>query len=277
MLKELFLAAAFSTASALSTGLLPSDVLMEELSQISSPVAIDHLDISGISHRLECLCLHEVGYRGDALSITPEQFRHLLQEIKAEGYTFIDANDLKLIKDGRMKQPKKAMFLSFDDGYADNYENAYPIIRQEGAKATFFLISSMIGQPGRMSSGQIQEMLDGGMAIGSHTVNHEMLDKITDEQVTTEMEQSKESLQEMFNEPIYAIAYPGGYEDKDVVNIASDVYEIGFIASMDKNVPNTPLTIHRHGVFRWNNSLSSIIGEKKKEAGIKNFIANFKK
>ena len=208
------------------------------------------------------LCLHEVGYNDDALSITPETFRKMIRELKAQGFTFVDANDLVAIKEGKKNQPRKAVFLGFDDGYKDNYTNAYPIIKEEGVKGTFFIVSNMISHENRMTYADIQEMLDNGMAIGSHTANHAELDKMTAEEIHKELNDSKYSLEKSFGVKVNSVAYPCGGEDEEVVQETKKVYDIAFTASMDESVPNTQLTIHRYGVFRWNDSIGSVLRNK---------------
>lgn len=209
------------------------------------------------------LCFHEVrnDRPNDNLAISTSNFRKIIRDLKSQGYWFLDSNDIIAIKKGEMKQPEKAVFLSFDDGYLDNYTNAFPIIRQEGVKATFFLVSGSIGKDNRMTVAQLKEMAAYGMCFGSHTVNHEELDKLSPEQIQKEMNDSKYTLEHDYGITVESIAYPCGYESDDVINTAKDNYEIGFTANMDEKVPETPYTIHRYGVFRWHNSLKSIAGE----------------
>lgn len=228
---------------------------------------VNHLKLNTKDGSLEkpiliSLCLHEVGYNGDALSITPETFRKMVKELKAQDFTFVDANDLVDIKKGKKSQPRKAVFLGFDDGYKDNYTYAYPIIKEEGVKATFFLVSNMISHDNRMTYADVQEMLDNGMAIGSHTVNHAELDKMSSDEVFRELNDSKYTLEKAFNVKINSVAYPCGGENESVVQETGKVYDIAFTASMDESVPNTPLTIHRYGVFNWNDSIGSVLKNK---------------
>ena len=204
------------------------------------------------------LCFHEVGYNDDALSVKPETFRHFLRQLKDRGYTFVDANDIVAIKKGEKQMPQKAVFIGFDDGYKDNYTYAYPILKEEGAKATFFLVSNSISADNRMTFDDVKQMLADGFAIGSHTVNHVRLDKLSKEEIHKELNDSKYSLETAFNTKINAIAYPGGYDNADVVNDASTIYDVGFTASMD-NTDNTNMTIPRYGVFKWHKDIGDIV------------------
>ena len=216
--------------------------------------------VHGEIEPLISLCFHEVlDSPKDPLAITPEHFRALIREIKSKGYTFIDANDLVKIKNGELKQPPKAIMLGFDDGYKDNYLNAYPILREEGAKATFFLISGEISHKNRMTYADIEEMIRGGMAIGSHTVSHRKLSALSDEEAFKEMNDSKFALEHDFGVPVDSIAYPGGYENQSVLKMAHKMYDVGFVATADPQTPNEALTVHRYAVFKWNTTLASIL------------------
>lgn len=204
------------------------------------------------------LCFHEVGYNNDALSVNPETFRHFLRQLKDRGYVFVDANDLASVKKGEKEMPKKAVFIGFDDGYKDNYVYAYPILKEEGAKATFFLVSNSISTDNRMTFDDIKQMIADGFAIGSHTANHVRLDELSPEEIRKEINDSKYYLQTAFNTPINSIAYPGGYNNKNVIDISSEFYDVGFTASMD-NTDNTNMTIPRYGVFKWHKDIGDIV------------------
>ena len=207
------------------------------------------------------LCVHEVrnDRPNDALAISTDNFRKIIREFKSQGYWFLDSNDIIAIKKGELEQPTKAVFLSFDDGYEDNYTNAYPIIREEGVKATFFLIPDYIGKENRMSIAQLKQMAAYGMCFGSHTMSHKELNNLSAEDIQKELSESKQNLEQNFGLKIDSLAYPGGFQTDNVVEKAKDNYEIAFTADMDKNIPDTAHTIHRFGVFRWSNSIDSIV------------------
>ena len=209
------------------------------------------------------LCVHEVrnDRPNDALAISTDNFRKIIREFKSQGYWFIDSNDLVAIKNSKMAQPPKTVFLSFDDGYEDNYTNAFPIIREEGVKATFFLITDYIGKENRMNADQIKQMAAAGMSFGSHTVSHGELVKLSAEDLQKEMSESKAVLQRDYGITAESIAYPGGFQSEEVLEQARENYEIAFTANMDVSVPDTAHTIHRFGVFRWSNSIANIIGD----------------
>lgn len=203
------------------------------------------------------LCFHEVGYKNDSLSVLPSNFRKIVRELKERGYRFVNADDVADIVAGKIEQPRRAVLISFDDAYEDNYKHAFPIIKEEGIKATFFVIADRVGKAGRLSANEIIEMKQAGMCFGSHTLTHARLDSLPKEEIRREMNESKYVL-EGYGLSVRSIAYPGGFITEEVEDVAKAYYDVGFTASMDADVPDTPFTIHRFGVFRWNDSLDSI-------------------
>ena len=212
------------------------------------------------------LCFHKVDYSNDPLSLHPEQFRQFLREMVADGYTFIDIDDVvDFYKTGK-PLPEKPVFISFDDGYKDNYVYAYPILKEEGAKATFYLVSDHIGNNERMTKEDLEEMIANGFKIGSHTVDHEDLNEMTESQIKDELKRSKEDLENMFHVPVKSVAYPGGSVGSLVLNIAAKYYDVGFLAKVNDSIPESKMTIQRYGVFLWNTSFQDVL-ERNKEEG----------
>ena len=77
--------------------------------------------------------------------------------------------------------PEKPVIITFDDGYADNYENAYPILKKYGFKATIFLIYDFTNTyPNYLTWDQIAEMKESGLIrFESHTMTHANLAELT--------------------------------------------------------------------------------------------------
>lgn len=112
-------------------------------------------------------------YRTD-LSTEPDMFRQQLAYLAENGYTTIDFYDLSLAIVNKFTLPDKPIILTFDDGYLDNYENAFPILQEFGFTGTFFIITDFVDQqlPGYVTWDMVQEMAAAGMRIESHSKNH---------------------------------------------------------------------------------------------------------
>tara|TARA_R110000782_G_scaffold19151_1_gene52360 strand:+ start:1551 stop:2594 length:1044 start_codon:yes stop_codon:yes gene_type:complete len=78
------------------------------------------------------------------VSATPEEFDRQLAYLK-KNYDLIRFSDLIEIANGTMSCPRRPLILTFDDGYMDNYEFAFPILKSHGLSAAFFVSTSHIG------------------------------------------------------------------------------------------------------------------------------------
>ena len=205
------------------------------------------------------LCYHEVrpDREDDCMNVRPEVFRRHIREFKEAGFTFIDVSDLRKPAAGS-SLPEKAVLITFDDGYADNYNYAYPILREEQAPATFFVVSSTVGNNNRMTAAQLREMQANGMQIGSHTVNHEPLITMGPEEIDFELRASRAALEKLLGKPVCALAYPTPKVNKTVLDKAEKYYEMAFLASVKPDQKQTMYTLQRYGVFSWNRHIESI-------------------
>lgn len=205
------------------------------------------------------LCYHEVrpDREDDCMNVKPEVFRRHIREFKEAGFTFADAGALRKYATG-IPLPEKTLLITFDDGYADNYNYAYPILQEEQVPGTFFVVSNTIGKDNRMTAGQLREMQAHGMQIGSHTVHHENLTGMNQEEIDFELRASRDSLEKILGKPVCALAYPTGKVNEAVLDCAKKYYEIAFVAKVSSNQKQTMYTLQRYGVFNWNNHIESI-------------------
>ena len=206
------------------------------------------------------LCYHEVtpDRENDCMNVKPEIFRRHIREFKEAGYVFIHVGDLQNYASGLAPLPAKALLISFDDGYADNYNYAYPVLREEQVPGTFFVVSSTIGKENRMTAAQLREMQANGMKIGSHTANHVNLTDMGANEIDFELRSSKETLEKILGKPVCALAYPGGKVNDTVSDKAKSCYEMAFVATVRPETKQTMYTLQRYGVFSWNEHIESI-------------------
>lgn len=80
------------------------------------------------------------------VSATPEDFE-LQMEYVSRFYNVISVKDLVSWIRERKPLPPKAALITFDDGYDDNYENAYPILKKYGFTAVIFLATDYMEKP----------------------------------------------------------------------------------------------------------------------------------
>ena len=109
--------------------------------------------------------------------------------------------------------------ITFDDGYEDNWSNAFPILEKHGLRATFFVVTGKTGKPDYMSWQQLQAMQAKGMEIGSHTVNHYSLNEINLKEFTRELLLSRIMLENNLFHPVEIFANPFGETTPQVVEL----------------------------------------------------------
>ena len=177
---------------------------------------------------LSVLCYHKIGQppAGSKLKdlwVSPEKFRAQVKYLLDHGYTTIFFSDLKKAYDKETPLPEKTVLITFDDGYQNNYAEAWPILKELGAKGNIFVVYNTIGKANLWHSpasepwinmatlAQLKEMQDSGvMEYGSHTMNHPHLSALKHEDAAWEMSESKRQLEAAFGREMCAFAYPYG-------------------------------------------------------------------
>lgn len=143
-------------------------------------------------------------------------FEHDLEFLR-RNYEIIDFSDLIAIKEQRRSLSTDATILTFDDGDLSIYAIVYPLLKELGVRATFFIVPNFIGEVGYMSWDQLREMSryrdDAGVQLfsfGSHSLTHRALGDLDWEEVLYEMKESKRILEEQLQEAVLTIALPFG-------------------------------------------------------------------
>jgi len=161
------------------------------------------------------------------LYLAPWRFALQMRTLAALGYRGVSLREglpyLAGNKSGRI------VILTFDDGYRDTLTHALPVLRRFGFSATCFLVAAELGRYNRwdtvhwevrkalMNPGDVEHWLAAGMDIGSHTLNHPYLTRISGAEQLLEIERSKRMLEATFSRPIEHFCYPYGDFDADCV------------------------------------------------------------
>ncbi len=195
---------------------------------------------------------HRVGEGTDDLTIAGGRFAEDLRFLADNGFLTLNIGHLKAHLLSGRPLPENAVFLTFDDGYLDNYAAAFPLLVSYGMTASFFVITSLLGQPGRMTASQIMEMSAAGMYIGSHTVSHRPLATLAKWENTLEMQQSKACLEDLLGKEVGAVAYPYGSYNPDTLAAAGEAgYWAGFTVRRGyADTAGDRLAMNRLPVFR---------------------------
>jgi len=143
-----------------------------------------------------------------------------------------------------------AVYITFDDGYEDNYTYALPLMMKYNVKATVFIITDLIGEKGYLNEDQIREMTASGLvSFQCHTASHTDLTLLGEDELYRELTESKDKLESITNQPVTAISYPYGKFNDKVIAAASQFYTVG-VTTKGPNLfaGNKNMTLPRYGI-----------------------------
>ncbi|MBI4175242.1 polysaccharide deacetylase family protein [Candidatus Berkelbacteria bacterium] len=143
---------------------------------------------------------------GTNLSVAPETLRRHLAIIRQAGYTAVSLDELT----NPNPSVTKPIVLTFDDGYADAYTQAFPLLLEFGMTGTFYVVSDFLNRDGYLTDDQVRTMAASGMAIGAHTAHHRDLTKLDAAHLTDELVASKAALEDLLARPVEDFCYPSG-------------------------------------------------------------------
>jgi peptidoglycan/xylan/chitin deacetylase (PgdA/CDA1 family) len=173
---------------------------------------------------LPILIYHKVSRdHEDDLTISPQRLESHLAYIKFSGYSSISFLDLRASLAGRQPLPAKPVLLTFDDGYLNTYELAYPLLRKHQMKATIFLPVAFIGKSNEwdggaeplMSYDQIRELAAKGMEFGLHSYRHENFQSFSAARAEADVSECVRVLEENHCPYTPVFAYPYGRRPRD--------------------------------------------------------------
>jgi len=159
-------------------------------------------------------------YRVD-LSVTPQTFAAHLDAMQQAGYTPISLYTLLAHLNQGEPLPEKPVIITFDDGYRDNYEHAFPLLRERGMTATFFVVTDFIDEQreGYLTWDMVREMYAAGMSIESHGRNHVSLKNKDRDYLIWQALGSLETIQYELGVRPYFVSYPAGEYDDLTITI----------------------------------------------------------
>ncbi len=155
--------------------------------------------------------------------------------------------------------------ITFDDGFESVYQVAYPALKQRNLSAIVYIPTDSIGcrigwneqlalrlEP-IMTLDQIRELSDNGFEIGSHTVSHPMLTKLSDADLRRELVDSKLRLEQITGKEVASLSYPYGDYDQRVLDAC---VEAGYRSAVCQRLSSVSSPINLFEIprisVRWN-------------------------
>jgi len=177
----------------------------------------------GVSMKLPILLYHDIRKNNfDVSSLKPGMRPYVLTEstfaaqmkwLSVNGYRTAELEDLR-------KSKYKSVILAFDDGWESNFDIAFPLLKHYGFQAIFFVTVNDIGRNEMMNWSHLRVLLDNGMKIGSHSLNHVVLTRLSKERLKKELEDSKYLLEKNLDTSIDYFSLPTGFYDRRVKRLA---------------------------------------------------------
>lgn len=188
----------------------------------------------------------------DSYTVKPEDFAAQMDELRAQGYETISILDFLRAKKGKQTLPEKAVIVTLDDGYKDNYTDMLPIMESRGMKATVFMVTNDIGLPGYLTWDMLRDMQNRGIEIGSHTANHLPLTEMSPADAREEVQLSKTLLEWNGIKTIFGLSYPNGkYKDFMPQMLKESEYLAAVTGDAGLNTFETnPYLLHRINIPR---------------------------
>jgi peptidoglycan/xylan/chitin deacetylase (PgdA/CDA1 family) len=213
--------------------------------RLTSPLPADALKV-----RVPILMYHYVddtpppaGPYADGLTVRTNDFVAEMNYLVEGGYHTVSLADVYLAMAGEKQLPEKPVALTFDDGGLDNYEVAFPLLKEYGLTGTFFVITGSVGKEGQMDWDMLREMASQGMSIQSHTVSHPDLRGVSESRLASELADSRSAIEEVIGEPSYVLAYPSGAYDGQVIEATRAAGYVMAVAT-DKGKEGDPAGVY---------------------------------
>jgi peptidoglycan/xylan/chitin deacetylase (PgdA/CDA1 family) len=177
--------------------------------------------------RIPILCYHSVAAKRDPRfaewTVSPEDFAAQMSHLAENGYRALTVAELVDRAFSRRESiDPKTVAITFDDGFADFYLEAWPVLRRHSYPATVYVATGFVGETSRwlapdgeadrpmLSWSQIEELGAAGIELGAHGHDHVQLDTVSAARADRDIRRSRDALEKVVG-PVKSFAYPHGY------------------------------------------------------------------
>ncbi len=196
--------------------------------EVALPPALLFRFLRGRGARI--LMYHRVAdLAGDRLSVKPTEFIRQMDFLRERGYRIIPLSELP---SALTSSSSPAVSLTFDDGYRDFYDNAFPILKERRLPAAVFVITGLMEGKVRLpryrkfpqsakplSWEMLPEMARAGIEIGSHSLTHRELTRLSRAEAEEEIEGSARLIREKTGGRPEWFSYPRGKFNREVIDL----------------------------------------------------------
>lgn len=159
------------------------------------------------------------------VSITLNSFNSLIRKLISNKIEFGDINNFY--------ENYSRVFITFDDGYLDIYENAYPVLKSYNIPFCIFITTGYLGKKNYLTPEKLKKLSSDTLCtVGSHTLTHPQLRFENIRNSFLEISTSKSILQSYISKEIKYFAYPYGSiyacSKKNIIDVKNSGYELAF-------------------------------------------------
>ena len=199
---------------------------------------------------------HVSPHKGDMVTVTPDIFEAQMRFLADAGYKTLSADEVLDYILGTSAINEKAVAITFDDGYLDNYIYAFPVFKKYNIKATIFavitwveaasnvvrsqesgvrnekiIIPSHLDSKNLIASGQahkvimnwdmVKEIQESGLIdFYSHTMTHRKCAELSDAELMRELQDSRRIIEQRLNKPSPYLCWPKGSYNSGAIEAA---------------------------------------------------------
>lgn len=155
--------------------------------------------------------------------VTPEAFRQQMETLVERGFVPVSEDDYLAAVDGA-PLPRKAVLITFDDGYVGVGEHAVPVLRELGLPSVLYVPADRVGatsdwlEPGLrhplMGAADLRAVREAGMAIGAHASDHCDLRGLSDADLDVQVGEARRHQESVVGAPVRSFAFPYGHHDE---------------------------------------------------------------
>lgn len=176
----------------------------------------------------------------------PDTFAAHVRYLAENGYHVVGLGEVVGYLDLGEPLPARPVVITFDDGYRDFLDTAWPMLAHYDMRPTLFVIPSHVDYGAFLKWEELHELASAGVAIGSHTLDHVGLKGLAEDELRRQIADSKAAIEEHLGVSAEWLSYPYGSYDEAAVHAAQ---EAGYHGGVNIN----PSRFQRRGeAFRLN-------------------------
>ena len=206
-----------------------------------------------------CLAYHRItADPADPYAVSAERFEAQMRWLEGHGYRGVTASE------GLAGNSARIIALTFDDGYADFWEAAWPVLQALDFRATVFAVTSCLGAVADwpeardvplMNAAQLAALAAAGVEIGAHGRAHARMPELAIDMLSADLQRACQDIAAITGHSPGALAYPYGISSPAVERIAAEYFSSGWTVRSGWNTPRTLRFRLRRTLVRGNDPL----------------------